>query len=75
MLDALKTRLQPWMAERLKAPDLVVQTFEPLSGGSIQENWRLCCVFPNDAAREFVLRKDAPATIASSRRGARNSRS
>src|ERR1700733_8676687 len=67
MLDALKTRLQPWMAERLKAPDLVVQTFEPLSGGSIQENWRLCCVFPNDAAREFVLRKDAPATIASSR--------
>jgi aminoglycoside phosphotransferase (APT) family kinase protein len=67
MLDALKTRLQPWMAERLKAPDLVVQTCEPLCGGSIQENWRLCCVFPNGAAREFVLRKDAPATISSSR--------
>jgi aminoglycoside phosphotransferase (APT) family kinase protein len=67
MLDALKTRLQPWLAERLNARDLVVQTFEPLGGGSIQENWRLRCMSPDGVAREFVLRKDAPATIASSR--------
>ena len=67
MLDALKTRLQPWLAERLNAPDLVVRTFEPLSGGSIQENWRIRCTLPDGAGRELVLRKDAPATIASSR--------
>jgi aminoglycoside phosphotransferase (APT) family kinase protein len=67
MLDAPKSRLQPWLAERLNAPKLVVQVFEPLRGGSIQENWRLRCAFPDGAAREFVLRKDAPATIASSR--------
>ena len=65
--DALKSRLRTWLAERLNAPDLVVQVFEPLSGGSIQENWRLRCSHPNGAVREFVLRKDAPATIASSR--------
>ena len=65
--DALKSRLQTWLAERLNAPDLAVQVFEPLSGGSIQENWRLRCLLPNGTVREFVLRKDAPATIASSR--------
>jgi hypothetical protein len=31
--DALKSRLQTWLAERLNAPDLVVRVFEPLSGG------------------------------------------
>ena len=67
MLDALKTRLQPWLAERLNAPDLAVQIFEPLNGGSIQENWRLRCALSDGAVRELVLRKDSPATIASSR--------
>ena len=66
-MDALESRLQRWLAERLNAPDLAVQTFEPLSGGSIQENWRLRCAPIDGAVREFVLRKDAPATIASSR--------
>ena len=67
MLDALKPRLQPWLADRLNAPDLAVQVFEPLNGGSIQENWRLCCALSDGAVRELVLRKDSPATIASSR--------
>ena len=67
MLDALKTRLQPWLAERLNALDLAVQVFEPLNGGSIQENWRLRCALSDGAERELVLRKDSPAKIASSR--------
>jgi aminoglycoside phosphotransferase (APT) family kinase protein len=69
MLDnAIRARLQNWFAEHFHEPDLVVQTLEPMSGGSIQENWRVRCGFPSEGkAAEFVLRKDAPATIASSR--------
>ena len=56
------------MANRLGAPNLVVESLEPLGGGSIQENWRLCCQLDfGETPREFVLRKDAPAVIASSR--------
>jgi aminoglycoside phosphotransferase (APT) family kinase protein len=66
--DAVKTRLQPWMAEKLHAPDLLVETMEPMGGGSIQENWRVRCrPDPGGVAREFVLRKNAQAIIASSR--------
>src|SRR5579871_5244176 len=66
--DAFRTRLQAWLAEHLGAPDLITQTLEPISGGSIQENWRVRCSFANEhSACEFVVRKDAPATIASSR--------
>jgi aminoglycoside phosphotransferase (APT) family kinase protein len=66
--DAVKSRLREWFAETLGKPNLVVQSFEPMSGGSIQENWRVRCSFPDEGkAAEFVVRKDAPATIASSR--------
>jgi aminoglycoside phosphotransferase (APT) family kinase protein len=68
MLDeAVTTRLREWFAQRLGEPNLVLQSFEPMSGGSIQENWRVRCGFPDlEKTSEFVLRKDAPATIASS---------
>jgi aminoglycoside phosphotransferase (APT) family kinase protein len=66
--DAVKTRLRPWMAETLGAPDLTVEAIEPMGGGSIQENWRVRCrPDVGGTVREFVLRKDAPAVIASSR--------
>ena len=66
--DVFRTRLQGWLAEQLGEPSLVVQTLEPMSGGSIQENWRTRCSFPDEGiSREFVVRKDAAATIASSR--------
>ncbi len=66
--DALKPQLRRWMANRLSAPELVVEALEPLGGGSIQENWRVRCRFdPAGTAREFVIRKDATAVIASSR--------
>ena len=59
-------RLRAWIADRIGAPDLVLDEVAPLQGGSIQENWRLCCRWAGQT-RSFVLRKDAPATIASSR--------
>ena len=67
MLDADRTqRLQAWIAERLAVPGLAIETIEPLGGGSIQENWRVRCRLAG-GRRAFVLRKDALATIASSR--------
>ena len=67
MLDAEpRAALRDWIAARLGAPDLALAEISPLSGGAIQENWRLRCVI-GDRARDFVLRKDAAATIASSR--------
>ena len=58
--------LRDWLRARLEAPDLTIEATEPLSGGSIQENWMLRCRLRGDE-RRFVLRKDSPATIASSR--------
>jgi aminoglycoside phosphotransferase (APT) family kinase protein len=56
------------MADRLGAPDLAIEVLEPLGGGSIQENWRLRCRLDSQGtAGEFVIRKDAPAVITSSR--------
>jgi aminoglycoside phosphotransferase (APT) family kinase protein len=68
MLDDHHTaKLQDWIAGKLGASDLIVEAVRPLGGGSIQENWRVRCVMDRgQKTREFVLRKDAPATIASS---------
>ena len=60
------TRLGAWIADTLAAGDLALDGVEPMSGGSIQENWRVRCRVGGEA-RAFVLRKDAPATITSSR--------
>jgi aminoglycoside phosphotransferase (APT) family kinase protein len=69
MLDERhKAKLQAWITQKLGADDLVVEAVQPLGGGSIQENWRVRCVMDRgQKTRDFVLRKDAPATIASSR--------
>src|SRR3954468_14211908 len=67
MLDKRQeAALRAWIAGRLGAPDLVLDEIRPLGGGSIQENWFVHCGLCG-GGRTFVLRKDAPATIASSR--------
>ena len=67
MLDAdRREALRAWIAARLGAPGLALAEISSLSGGAIQENWRLRCTLAG-SARDFVLRKDAAATIASSR--------
>jgi len=63
-----KAKLQAWIAQRLGTDDLLVEAVQPLGGGSIQENWRIRCIMDQGRkTRDFVLRKDAPATIVSSR--------
>ncbi|MEL6060194.1 MULTISPECIES: phosphotransferase family protein [unclassified Methylobacterium] len=59
-------RLRAWIAAHLERPDLAIEEIRPLGGGSIQENRLVRCRF-GDEQRGFVLRMDAPATIASSR--------
>lgn len=66
-MDAERTaRLGAWIAGRLGAAEAAVESVAPLQGGSIQENWRVACRV-DGRARAFVLRKDAPATIGTSR--------
>ncbi|MCJ2014771.1 phosphotransferase family protein [Methylobacterium sp. J-076] len=59
-------RLGAWIAGHLREPGLTIEENRPLGGGSIQENRLIRCRL-GEGRREFVLRKDAPATIASSR--------
>jgi aminoglycoside phosphotransferase (APT) family kinase protein len=60
------TRLGAWIAATLGVPGVTVAESRALGGGSIQEN-RLVRCRVGEGVREFVLRRDAPATIASSR--------
>ena len=61
-----RERLGAWIADRLGSADVTVEETSPLGGGSIQEN-RLVRCRVGETERRFVLRKDAPATILSSR--------
>jgi len=61
-----ETRLSAWIAAHLGIPDLRIEESRPLGGGSIQEN-RLIRCRSGEGVRAFVLRRDAAATIASSR--------
>ena len=64
--DTQRIALRDWLRGRLGTPDLVLDDVSPLSGGSIQENWLVRTSVRADE-RRFVLRRDAPGTIASSR--------
>ncbi|WP_342104522.1 phosphotransferase family protein [Methylobacterium sp. SI9] len=59
-------RLRAWIAAHLGRPDLAIAEIRPLGGGSIQENRLVRCQIAGES-RDFVLRMDASATIASSR--------
>ena len=61
--------LASWLAQRLDQPSLQIAEVQPLAGGAIQENWRITCRLdqsPDAQTRDFVLRRNAAATIASS---------
>ncbi|KAB1074037.1 phosphotransferase family protein [Methylobacterium planeticum] len=64
--DDRREALRAWLARQLGAGEVTLTDVQPLGGGSIQENWRIDCVVAG-TPRHFVLRKDAAATIASSR--------
>lgn len=57
---------QSWLKQALDASSLSIVNTSPLSGGAIQENLLLECIVDGKEA-EFVLRKDAAATISESR--------
>ena len=59
-----------WIADRLGLAVGSDHRGQAAPGGAIQENWRISCRLDDDAdapARDFVLRRNAPATIGSSR--------
>ena len=61
-----ETRLAAWIAGHLGEPGLTIEESRALGGGSIQENRLVRCRI-GESTRDLVLRRDAPATIASSR--------
>jgi hypothetical protein len=61
--------LEAWLAEAAQAERVEIREAAPLSGGAIQENWRLDAVFhggPSEGRRELVLRTDAASSVATS---------
>lgn len=62
-------RLGDWLAGALGAEAVAVRGLSRLSGGAIQENWRLdvdCTGGARPGQGAWVLRTDAPSTIATS---------
>lgn len=52
-----------WLASALDRPDLRVTSVSRLTGGAIQQNWRLDTV-DDEGPESWVLRTDAPAQVA-----------
>jgi aminoglycoside phosphotransferase (APT) family kinase protein len=69
MDDGQRARLSEWLAGIFEAQHVRLTTAEPLRGGAIQENWLIETLVeggPRAGEQGLVLRKDAPAAIASS---------
>ncbi|MGH7191285.1 MAG: phosphotransferase family protein, partial [Acetobacteraceae bacterium] len=66
MDEAARARLLAWLGVTFREP-IVSADLTQLSGGAIQENWGLTLNIAGAAPQELVLRRDAPATIRSSR--------
>jgi aminoglycoside phosphotransferase (APT) family kinase protein len=63
------TRLADWLRSQLQAKTLEILSTHPLKGGAIQENWLVeikASSGNTSSLNSFVIRKDAPAAIASS---------
>ena len=64
-----RKRLQNWLATVASADLVEITDVKPLTGGAIQENWRLECKIkggPNAGLQRYVLRSDALSVVASS---------
>src|SRR5262245_55584463 len=60
--------LGAWIGARLNRSPVRVAGAQLLPGGAIQENWRISCLIGDDGTVEdYVLRRNAAATIPSSR--------
>ena len=70
MIPGRRDSLTRWLAAEFGASGAEIHEIAPLSGGAIQENWRLHCVFAGGreaGERRYVLRKGARSPIAASR--------
>lgn len=68
-LDPRFTALGPWLAKALGADGVEIGRMTKLSGGAIQENWRIdaqCRAGRFAGAQSWVLRTDAPSSITTS---------
>jgi len=66
MDEAARARLIAWLAEA-RGRSVVAAEMARLAGGAIQENWALTLRFAGSEEERLVLRRDAPASIRSSR--------
>ncbi len=59
--------LEIWLAAAVDARSVEIARAERLSGGAVQQNWRIDALVqggPHDGARRWVLRTDAAASLA-----------
>jgi len=65
-LNDHQKKLEVWLAESALAHRVEIIKMKPLTGGAIQENWRIDCLIeggPNAGDQHLVLRSDAPSGI------------
>lgn len=68
-IPAARAALEVHLASAAKAARAEITALEPLSGGTLHENWRLAVTFDGGAlpgSRQLVLRADRPVVLADS---------
>jgi aminoglycoside phosphotransferase (APT) family kinase protein len=68
-LEYCRDKLQAWLASVCAAGKVEIESIKPLTGGAIQENWRVECVVddgPHAGRQNFVIRSDAASSVDSS---------
>ena len=68
-LEHCRDKLQSWLANVAAAEKVEIESVKPLTGGAIQENWRVECVIdggPHSGRQGFVIRSDAASSVDSS---------
>ena len=68
-IEKNRVNLQNWLAAKAGADCVGITDAKPLTGGAIQENWRLECQVAggiNAGLQRYVLRSDAQSVVASS---------
>jgi len=68
-LENYRDKLQSWLTSVSAAKKVEIESVKPLTGGAIQENWRVECIVdsgPHSGHQGFVIRSDAASSVDSS---------
>ncbi len=68
-LEHCRDKLQSWLTSVAVAEKVEIESVKPLTGGAIQENWRVECAIdggPHTGRKGFVIRSDAASSVDSS---------